>query len=567
MSLDEPNNYMTNTLITSIDELAKLANYSLVDTLNCDPDATSNGFDHISRQVFSGHFVPVRPTPLKDPEYVLHSKNLFHELGFTDQMAQSTDFVRVFSGDLSQVPKQMRKLGWACGYALSIYGTEYYHQCPFQTGNGYGDGRAISVIEALINGRRWEMQLKGGGSTPYCRGGDGRAVLRSSVREFLAQEHMHALGVPTSRSLSLYVSKTETVNRPWYSLNSVSYNPDIYVTEPVAITTRVASSFIRVGQLELFARRARKNEHPKAVDELEKIVQHLIAREYTEDIDKNLPTHEKIISLARAFLDRLTSLVTNWIRVGYCQGNFNSDNCAAGGFTLDYGPFGFCDAFHPSYQPWTGGGLHYSFMNQPLAAERNFQMFCLALRPLLLTQAKYMEQLEEIRDSFMRVMQLKLEKMWASKLGMVTFDADLFRELEMLMVQTPVDYTIFFRELSKIPDDITLIQKSFYRQEGLQDLQERWKIWLVNWRSVVDVSKKMSDQMKRVNPKYTLREWLLVPAYREAAAGNYALVRELNEVMTRPYEEQSQEVEDKFYKVKPIELFKVGGVSHLSCSS
>jgi len=161
---------MTNPLITSIDELAKLANYSLMDTLNCDPDATSNGVDHISRQVFSGHFVPVRPTPIRDPEYIYHSKNLFHELGLADQLAQSADFIRIFSGDLSQAPKPMQNLGWACGYALSIFGTEYYQQCPFQAGNGYGDGRAISVLEAVIKGRRWEMQLKGGGTTPYCRG-------------------------------------------------------------------------------------------------------------------------------------------------------------------------------------------------------------------------------------------------------------------------------------------------------------------------------------------------------------------------------------------------------------
>ena len=134
-----------------------------------------------------------------------HSPGLFRELGFADSLAQSDDFVRMFSGDLSQVPATMSKVGWACGYALSIYGNEYTQQCPFQTGNGYGDGRAISVLEAVFNGRRWEMQLKGGGQTPYGRGGDGRAVLRSSVREFLAQEHMHALGVTTSQSLSIYV--------------------------------------------------------------------------------------------------------------------------------------------------------------------------------------------------------------------------------------------------------------------------------------------------------------------------------------------------------------------------
>ena len=201
--------------ISNLDNLAKCVSYSFMDTLNADPDATSNGADHYPRQVFSGHYVPVSPTPLEDPEYVAHSKNLFRELGFADSLAQSADFMRVFSGNLAYVPEPMRKVGWASGYALSIYGTEYTQQCPFQTGNGYGDGRAISVLEIVINGHHWEMQLKGGGRTPYCRGADGRAVLRSSVREFLAQEHMHALGVPTSRSLSLYVSQTEKVKRPW----------------------------------------------------------------------------------------------------------------------------------------------------------------------------------------------------------------------------------------------------------------------------------------------------------------------------------------------------------------
>lgn len=197
------------------------------------------------------------------------------------------------------------------------------------------------------------MQLKGGGRTPYCRGADGRAVLRSSIREFLAQEHMHALGVPTSRSLSLYVSKTEKVKRPCYSEGARSENPDVLISEAVAISTRVAPSFIRVGQLELFARRTRKNEHQKAPEELEKIVLHLIDREYADVVNKQLPTPEKVVLLAREFRSRLTSLVANWIRVGFCQGNFNSDNCAVGGFTLDYGPFGFCDVFNPHYQPWT----------------------------------------------------------------------------------------------------------------------------------------------------------------------------------------------------------------------
>ena len=558
---------MTN--IATLADLAKLANYSLMDTLNCDPDATEDGADYAQRQVFSGHYVPVNPTPIKDPEYITHSKSLFGELGFDDSMAQLDDFVRMFSGDLSHVPDPLRNVGWACGYALSIFGREYNQQCPFQTGNGYGDGRAISVLEAVIKGQRWEMQLKGGGRTPYCRGGDGRAVLRSSVREFLAQEHMHALQVPTSRSLSLYVSKAEKVKRPWYSEGSQSKDPDMLVSDPVAISTRVAPSFIRVGQLELFSRRARSEQHPQALEELEKIVLHVIDREYADVIDNTLSTTEKVLLLAREFRSRLTSLTANWIRVGYCQGNFNSDNCAVGGFTLDYGPFGFCEDFERHYQPWTGGGHHFAFLNQPVAAERNFHMFCTALLPLLMSEHDTLLQLDAIRSEFSEVMQAQMEKMWAAKLGLDVFDAELLSELETLMVDTTVDYTIFFRELSSVPDDIVPLKKSFY-EDSTDATDKLWSEWFTKWKSLLSsasTSAEISTQMKSVNPKYSLREWFVMPAYQQASTGNYALVRELQEVMTQPYAEQSQEMEDKYYKLKPSEFFDVGGLSYLSCSS
>jgi len=561
------------TTVATLDDLAPLADYSLMDTLNCDPEGKANGADHAPRQVFSGHYVPVSPTPIENPEYVAHGKNLFHELGFADSMAQSSDFIRMFSGDLSHVPEPLRNVGWACGYALSIYGTEFYQQCPFQTGNGYGDGRAISVLEAVINKQRWEMQLKGAGRTPYCRGADGRAVLRSSVREFLAQEHMHALGVPTSRSLSLYVSTTEKVRRPWYSEGSRSVDPDILVSEPVAISTRVAPSFIRVGQLELFSRRAREQEHPQAMEELERIVLHLIDREYDDVIDRSRTTAEKVVSLAHEFRRRLTSLVANWIRVGYCQGNFNSDNCAAGGFTLDYGPFGFCDVFDPQYQPWTGGGNHFAFLNQPAAAERNFHSFCSAVRPLLAEHPDCLQQLKDIQSDFPKVMQAQMETMWAAKLGLDAFDAALFRELATLMMQTSVDYTMFFRELSSLPDDIEPLKKSFYKGPSYaadpEGLDKRWSAWLTNWQSLIQpgTREELSSQMKLVNPKYSLREWFVVPAYQQAAEGNYALLRELQDVMTQPYAEQSEAVDRKYYRLKPLELFGVGGASHLSCSS
>lgn len=555
--------------VTTFDEFVQLADYSLMDTLNADPDATSDGDDRRLRQVFSGHFVPVTPTPLAEPEYVTHSSTFFRELGLSDELAFNEKFRRLFSGDLSVVNEPMRQVGWATGYALSIYGTEYTQQCPFGTGNGYGDGRAISVFEGIINGQCWEMQLKGGGPTPYCRGADGRAVLRSSVREFLAQEYMQALGVPTSRSLTLYVSKSETVTRPWYSQDSHSIEPDVLVDNPVAIATRVAPSFLRIGQLELFARRVRSHAHPRALEELSMIVSHLIEREYKSDIDPKFGFADQLVELAKLFRQRLTSLVANWQRIGYCQGNFNSDNCAAGGFTLDYGPFGFCEIFDPWFQPWTGGGKHFSFFNQPIAAEANYHMFWQSVRPLLAEDAEALEHFDQVRHGFAEAMQKEIQRMWADKLGLPEFNLALFKELMQLMTRSEVDYTIFFRELSHIPDDIAALKKSFYVKTSHQ-LDEQWQFWLNSWRNLVIQGgnlAEISTKMKQTNPKYAWREWLVVPAYQQAMQGKYTLIKELQEILNYPYDEQSQGVEDKYYRLKPKAFSSVGGVSHYSCSS
>ena len=554
---------------TTFEEFAQHANYSLLDSLTPDPQATWDGDDHMPRQVFSGHYVPVTPTPLAAPKYVAHSKTLFNELGLSDALAQNEQFRNLFSGNIKAAQAPIRGYGWATGYALSIYASEYTQQCPFGTGNGYGDGRAISIFEGLFNGKRWEMQLKGGGRTPYCRGADGRAVLRSSVREFLAQEFMHALGIPTSRSLTLYVSQVETVRRGWYSENSQSLDPDILVDTPAAITTRVAPSFLRVGQLELFARRARSKAHPNAQNELKMIAEHLIERNYRQEIDPGLDFSNQVIELATLFRSRLTKLVANWIRVGYCQGNFNSDNCAAGGFTLDYGPFGFCEQFDPSFQPWTGGGEHFAFFNQTFAAEANFEMFWKSLRQLLDGDAQNLAQLDQIREEFAEVMQQEIEAMWVKKLGLNSFNSLLVNELLELMIISKIDYTVFFRRLSVIPEDLSMLKESFYMPSSEQ-LDARWNNWLQNWhlqlKGCNDLGAR-SAAMESSNPNITWREWLIAPAYEKAAQGDYSLIKELQDVFSNPYKEQSKELESKYNVMKPKQFFNLGGISHYSCSS
>ena len=559
----------TEQLIHTISDLAKYVDYSFLNSLVADPQAQDDGNEHNPRQVFSGHYVPVTPTPIGNPTYVAHSHTLFEELGFDNSLAHTPEFMRLFSGDMSSLPSEIKPYGWATGYALSIYGTEYIQQCPFSTGNGYGDGRALSVLETVTNGRRFEMQLKGAGRTPYCRGADGRAVLRSSVREFLVQEHMHALGIPTSRSLSLFMSQSETVDRPWYLEGSNSQDPEVMVPNLVAISTRVAPSFIRVGQLELFGRRARSIEHPTALKELQVLTAHLIEREYKNDIDTTQPFESQLVALAAAFQDRLTSLVAHWIRVGYCQGNFNSDNCAAGGYTLDYGPFGFCELFDPAYQPWTGGGRHFSFLNQPVAAEKNFAMFCRAIEPLLADAPEELEALRDVNSNFATVMQEKMDNMWAAKLGLGVYDNELLLNLLHLMMRTGVDYNHFFRELSNLPTTVDALKTSFYAplKEGMVS---EWNEWLQQWREQLEKSgdiDEIATKMKLNNPKFTWREWLVVPAYKEAEMGTFNRIHALQKVLTKPYEEQSEQTQSDYYRLRPREFFGAGGISHYSCSS
>ena len=199
-------------------------------------------------------------------------------------------------------------------------------------------------------------------------------------------------------------------------------------------------------------------------------------------------------------------------------------------------------------------------------------MFCIALKPLLTAHSECLRELEEIADTFSIFMKEQLEKMWAAKLGLSHFNKELFSELELLMVQTPVDYTIFFRELSSLPADISSLKKSFYNHLNSDDIIKRWEKWLTRWHDHINADPlcsraELSTKMKLINPKYILREWFVVPAYQQAAKADYTLIRELQEIMTMPYAEQSKEVEEKYYKLKPSEFLKLGGLSYYSCSS
>jgi uncharacterized protein YdiU (UPF0061 family) len=507
-------------------------------------------------------------------------------------------------------------------HPLSIMGQEYYQQDPFKTGNGYGDGRAISVLEVACPQpqqppQSWEFQLKGSGQTPYCRGADGRAVLRSSIREFLGAEAMHRLGVATARALCLIVSGKEMVRRPWYSKGSTSEEPDVMMAEPAAITTRVAPSLLRVGQLELFGRRARKKEHPDAMMELAQIVAHAAQREYaaelgpvppwqrrdtsqdnaaetpnsTTAIDPEFQRH--VLRVAAAFRGRLIALVGHWIRVGFCQGNFNSDNCSVAGRTLDYGPFGFMELFNHSYQSWTGGGDHYSFLGQLGAAGANFKMFCVALTPLFeaTDAAPLLKELNGLVSGFNAAANDELMRTFASKLGLARLDATQLTALMTLLSEHPLDYTIFFRTLGSRPTTAAAFRHAIYPighcatcAGGTGKAETAIAAWLQTWHKALEEqgqitaegdNREWAARMDVTNPKYVPREWMLAAAYRAAIdSQDYSLVHELQAVFDDPYaqhvgEDNTDEKlwESKYFRRASVEDLSRGGVAVMSCSS
>ena len=584
--------------LATFDKFIQLANYSLLDNLHSDPESTKDGQDHHPRQVRSGHFVPVTPKRLEQPIYVSHSETLFTELGLDQDLAFNEEFKKLFSGDLSETREPMRPFGWATGYALSIYGTEYNQQCPFGNGNGYGDGRAISVFEGILKGQRWEMQLKGGGPTPYCRGADGRAVLRSSVREFLAQELMHALGVPTSRSLTLYASQIEKVRRPWYSENSNSSEPDILVEDPVAISTRVAPSFLRVGQLELFARRARNSGHPDVLNELRMIVLHLIDREYRSEINQTLDFSTQLVNLAGLYRERLTTLVAHWLRIGYCQGNFNSDNCLVAGRTMDYGPFGYVQKFEPYWNMWLGGGQHFGFLNQPLAGEKNFLVLANSVIELLDRKAdKELMKTKFDSKHFKKIANAEMGEVWRKKLGLLKFDdtvSKLIKTILEVMEECEMDYTMFWWQLSmctkflnKFEDNNDSVNEEvllepllpcFYNVNALNDIKRGHickciKDWLtIASNQNIKSSKEMNQLMRNNSPKYIPREWMFVNAYTEANEGSYTLVQELYELFKKPYrlteyDGSNDQYFNKYYRKAPkctYEGIGIGGEAYMT---
>lgn len=486
------------------------------------------------------------PTPVADPTLLTWSADVAALLGLDTAPADPQVYADVFSGN--------KPMPGARPYA-TCYGGHQFGQWAGQL----GDGRALMLGTVIgPDERRWEVQLKGAGRTPYSRFADGRAVLRSSVREYLCSEAMHFLGVPTTRALCL-VGTGEAVERDMF----YDGHPR---AEPGAIVTRVAPSFLRIGHYELLA--ARGN-----IELLQKLVDHTIVTHFPE---LGAPSRETYLAWFDTVCRRTAVLVAHWLRVGFVHGVMNTDNLSVLGLTIDYGPYGWLDNFDVSFTPnTTDQGGRYSYGNQTRVASWNLHCLANALYPLI-GEAKpleaslvaYGEHFDAAYLGFLR-----------DKLGLPAdigaADSSLMADLFECFAETETDHTIFFRRLGRIgaaqPIEEVLreLAEAFYAEPAPLP-RTRLANWLLRWQARVggpgaEPDAQRRQRMDAVNPWLIPRNWLAQQAITAAEAGDMAVLGRLMRAVREPYVEQA-EFADLAVR-RPDWARRSPGCSSLSCSS
>ena len=502
--------------------------------------------DNSRRQVHGAAFSFVTPRVPSNPKIVHVADQVAELIGLSLQDIQSDEFVQVFSG--GKVPADARP------YAMCYGG----HQFGNWAGQ-LGDGRAINLAEVNHDGRRLTLQLKGAGETPYSRTADGLAVLRSSVREHLCSEAMHHLGVATTRSLSLITTGDQVMRDVMYD-----GHPQY---EPGAVVCRVAPSFIRFGNFQIFASR-------DDVDNLQKLADYTI-KHYFPGIK---PGH--YVEFFREVSEQTLSMIVDWQRVGFVHGVMNTDNLSIHGETIDYGPYGWLEGYDHDWTPNTtdSANRRYRYGYQPQIAAWNLAQLANALIHLVGEP----EPLQEIIDGFLSQFIVRYGEMMAQKLGLEKFhasDADLVRDLEQVLQLTETDMTIFFRCLAKVPvthdvsgneNFLDPVMPAFYSpSELVGETLSRWQGWFAAYVKRIGASEKTdagrAEQMNRVNPKYVLRNYMAQLAIDKATVGDASLVNELHDLLKYPYDEQP--TSEKWFAKRPDWARNKVGCSMLSCSS
>ncbi len=450
-------------------------------------------------------------TPLPELHWVARSDALAQELGLSDWLT-SDDALALLGGNAQP----------AVGASLaSVYSG---HQFGVWAGQ-LGDGRALLLGELDTPAGVMELQLKGAGPTPYSRRADGRAVLRSSIREFLASEAMHALGICTTRALAVVGSRAP-VRRE--------------TVETAAVVARVAPSFIRFGHFEHFAHTAQNTVALQALADA--VIDHF----YPECRSAARP----VLALLEAVARRTAVMLAGWQAVGFCHGVMNTDNLSILGLTIDYGPFGFLDAFDPGHIcNHTDAQGRYAFARQPSVGFWNLHALAQAFLPLL---GGDIDSAKEAIDPYKTVFADTLQARMRAKLGWVSSqagDADLIDDLLRLMAQDRCDYTRTMRALSGFvsemgdqgnaspPADNTTVRDQFINRDAFAAWATRYTQRL---RAEASIDSVRAARMNRVNPKFVLRNHLAESAIRLAQNGDFTEVQRLLQVLQQPFDEHPE---------------------------
>ncbi len=515
------------------------------------------------RQVYEACYSKVEPTQVAGPTLVAWSDEVAELLGFDSDAVHSPEFAEAFAGN------------------LLLDGMEPFAACygGHQFGNWagqLGDGRAITLGEVVNErGERWEMQLKGAGPTPYSRTADGRAVLRSSVREFLCSEAMAHLGVPTTRALSLVLTGDPVMRDMFYD-----GNPDF---EPGAVVCRVSPSFLRFGSFEIFAARQDSKN-------LKVLADYAIRHHFPELLgEKETPDADVYVAWFSEICRRTAVMIAHWMRVGFVHGVMNTDNMSILGLTIDYGPYGWLEGFDPGWTPNTtdASQKRYRYGNQPRIGLWNLMQLGNAIFDLVGDA----EPLQAALDVYGQTFESTWRQMQAEKLGLNDLDGEadeqLIEELMSVLQLTETDMTIFYRRLADLVVEgaqertdrelVAVIGAAHYWPEKLiADSQKlvRTANWLRQYAARVEMDDKAGDgvdeaarraRMNAVNPKYVMRNYLAQVAIDASEAGDHSIVRELLDVMRNPYDEQP--AMERYAEKRPEWARERAGCSMLSCSS